>query len=63
MVNAARLEALQRKHQELEQAIGRLERQPQHDDTGIKKLKIEKLVLKDRIAELTAPMPIEMAAE
>ena len=53
MAFAERLESLNRQHRNLEQEIHDLEAHPSSDEAAIKRLKVEKLALKDMIERLT----------
>jgi hypothetical protein len=53
MAFAERLESLNRQHRNLELEIHDLETHPSSDEAAIKRLKIEKLALKDMIERLT----------
>jgi hypothetical protein len=52
MAFAERLEAMGRKKHDLEIAIDKMEKQPQPDEIALKRLKREKLALKDQIFAL-----------
>ncbi len=52
MAFAERLESMGRKKHDLELAIHELEKQPQPDELAIRRMKREKLALKDQIAAL-----------
>ncbi len=52
MAFAERLESLDRKKHDLEQALHELEKQPQPDEIAITRLKREKLALKDEVTAL-----------
>lgn len=47
----AHLEELRRQHRELDERISNEERQPGSDDLAIRKLKVEKLRIKEQIEE------------
>ena len=52
MAFAERLESMGRKKHELETAIHELEKQPQPDELAIRRLKTQKLALKDQMTAL-----------
>jgi hypothetical protein len=53
MAFAERLESLNRQHRALEHEIRDLETRPSADEAALKRLKVEKLALKDMIESLT----------
>ncbi len=67
MAFAERLESLGRKKHDLEMIISNMEKQPQPDELALKRLKREKLALKDQIFflmdEQAAHEPVAQSAE
>jgi hypothetical protein len=57
-----KLDALKKKHQELEEKIQLLSQDPARDDLAIHRLKREKLAIKDQMAKVEAMMVPDIIA-